>query len=215
MISLHYAGELGPEPLAAAALATTLCNVTGLSFSVGLSSAITTLTGQARGHLLKRGHEMMKKKKRTTTTMMVVKKKKGEDENRDKKNIKGQPKRHQQSNHTQSSVLLEERKCERTPLLMMRVDSQDENDCDYDSTKEHRNNIDSDNELLLPLVFLYRGILIQLSIVIPIGIWWITGIEQTLLLLGQAQHLSQMTTIYLRVLTPGLWSYSINWTTTA
>lgn len=51
LISLRFVGGIGAEELAAAALAATLCNVTGLSLSVGLSSALTTLTGQARGDL--------------------------------------------------------------------------------------------------------------------------------------------------------------------
>ena len=52
LISLRFVGKLGSEELAAAALATTLCNVTGMSLSVGLSSAMTTLTAQARGDLM-------------------------------------------------------------------------------------------------------------------------------------------------------------------
>ena len=53
LISLRFVGDIGAQELAAAALATTLCNVTGLSLSVGLSSALSTLAGQARGHLLR------------------------------------------------------------------------------------------------------------------------------------------------------------------
>ena len=49
LLSLSFVGSIGSRELAAAALATTLCNVTGMSLSVGLSSAITTLTGQAGG----------------------------------------------------------------------------------------------------------------------------------------------------------------------
>ncbi len=41
LISLRFVGKLGSEELAAAALATTLCNVTGMSLSVGLSSRRT------------------------------------------------------------------------------------------------------------------------------------------------------------------------------
>ena len=51
LISLRFVGAIGAEELAAAALATTLFNVMGLSLSLGLSSALTTLTGQARGDL--------------------------------------------------------------------------------------------------------------------------------------------------------------------
>ena len=52
ILSLRFVGHSGSQELAAAALATTLCNVTGMSLSVGLSSALTTLTGQARGDAL-------------------------------------------------------------------------------------------------------------------------------------------------------------------
>ena len=54
LISLRFVGGLGAEELAAAALATTICNVTGMSLSVGLSSALTTLASQAKGELLTR-----------------------------------------------------------------------------------------------------------------------------------------------------------------
>ena len=40
--------------LAAVSLAGTLCNVTGLSLCVGMSSALTTLAGQARGDFLRK-----------------------------------------------------------------------------------------------------------------------------------------------------------------
>ena len=53
LISLHFAGNLGSLELAAVSLAGTICNVTGLSLSVGMSSALTTLAGQARGDLLR------------------------------------------------------------------------------------------------------------------------------------------------------------------
>ena len=40
-------------------------------------------------------------------------------------------------------------------------------------------------------------------------------IRPLLLALGQKPIISDMTSIYLKILTPGLWSYSINWTLTA
>ena len=58
---------------------------------------------------------------------------------------------------------------------------------------------------ITPLVFLFRGLLIQLAIVIPIGIWWIIGTERVLLALGQQDFIASMTDSYLRVLAPGLW----------
>jgi MatE len=54
LISLRFVGGMGAPQLAAAALATTLCNVTGMALSVGLSSALSTLSGQAKGELVSR-----------------------------------------------------------------------------------------------------------------------------------------------------------------
>jgi MATE family multidrug resistance protein len=48
-VSVAFVGRLGPELLAAAALATTISNVTGNSVMVGLSGATNTLAGQAFG----------------------------------------------------------------------------------------------------------------------------------------------------------------------
>ena len=49
LTSVAFVGRLGPVPLAAAALATTLGNVTGNSIMVGMASAMSTLGGQAYG----------------------------------------------------------------------------------------------------------------------------------------------------------------------
>jgi MATE family multidrug resistance protein len=142
LISIRFVGGLGTNELAAAALATTLCNVTGLSFSVGLSSALTTLSGQAKGNLLARGRQNGKN---------------------------------------------------------------DLESCDSENNQEP----------LTPLVYLFRGLVIQLAIVIPIGMWWINGTESSLISLGQEDTIANMTDAYLRILAPGLWSYSISWTLTA
>lgn len=215
MISLHFVGALGPESLAAAALATTLCNVTGLSFSVGLSSAITTLTGQSRGHLLKKGHEMQKQRKMRYNSSSRRKKNHGGDE---ESVLLVMPPEYNITNHGRNRVMepLVEKKNEISHLIMS---SEQRNGCKgntfpNEETNEYNDRDDSDSPLL-PLVFLYRGIIVQLYIVVPIGLWWIQGIEPLLLTLRQAENLSKMTTIYLRILTPGLWSYSINWTLTA
>ena len=205
MISLHFVGELGPEALAAAALATTLCNVTGMSFSVGLSSAITTLTGQARGHLLKRGHELSSIKSSPNNIIHYD------------KNINDEEKVILTVNNIKNNQrIIDEKKSEISPLLLLsKFEGSNWATFTNGTTENNLNDVDEDNAPLLPLVFLCRGIMIQLSIVIPIGIWWMKGIEPLLLFLGQAEKLSQMTAIYLKILTPGLWSYSINWTTTA
>ena len=55
----------------------------------------------------------------------------------------------------------------------------------------------------------------EFPFVIPIGVWWIKGIEPFLLQMGQSEELSIMTANYLRVLTLGLLFYSINWTLTS
>jgi hypothetical protein len=139
LVSIRFVSGLGANELAAAALATTLCNVTGLSLSVGMSFALSTLTGQAKGELTSRSSR-------------------GDLEGAGKS-------------------------CSEEPLT--------------------------------PLVYLFRGLIIQLSLVIPIGIWWIMGTENVLLSLGQESVIASMTDSYLRILAPGLLSYSISWTLTA
>ena len=64
-------------------------------------------------------------------------------------------------------------------------------------------------EPLTPLIFLFRGLIMQLALVIPIGVWWLFGTEQMLLALGQQYTVASMTAKYLKVLCPGLWAYSI------
>lgn len=184
IISLHFVGAIGPEELAAAALATTLCNVTGMSLSVGLSSAITTLTGQARGDLLSKGKSRMDDAKR----------RKNDDNSL----------QHQEQEKS-------DKKVESSPLLP----SGEHLILSYDTPVEHHSVDSSASAPLQPLVFLYRGIAIQLAFVIPVGLWWIRGIEPLLLYLGQEEKLAIMTASYLRILTPGLWAYSINWTLTS
>jgi len=153
LISLRFVAGIGSEELAAAALATTLCNVTGLSLSVGLSSALTTLSGQAKGELVSR----MVQQKRNRASFDNA-----------------------ESQKEQSII----------------------------SPTDNR-------EPLTPLIFLYRGLFIQLALVIPVGIWWIVGVRNALIFLGQRDIIASMTEDYLRVLAPGLWFYSINWTLTA
>ena len=52
-----------------------------------------------------------------------------------------------------------------------------------------------EEEILLPLVILYRGIFIQLLFVVPVGIWWISGIRECLIALGQDSTISDLTTV--------------------
>jgi MATE family multidrug resistance protein len=183
LISLRFVGGIGAEELAAAALASTLCNVTGLSLSVGLSSAITTLAGQAAGDLHARQERMNSREFEFEDSDL--------DDSR--------------------STISEER----TRLLdsTMSIDV----NRDYLSTnqgEEKATAVDSGTPLL-PLVYLYQGIFIQVLVVLPIGLWWISGTQPALIFLGQGEAVSTMTAAYLRILTPGLWSYSVNWTLTA
>jgi hypothetical protein len=139
LISLRFVSEIGSEELAAAALATTLCNVTGLSLSVGLSSALTTLAGQAKGELHSRAlHE---KRRRVSFDLQA-----GDDD-------------------------------------------EEESATEFTAPKENN------TEPLKPLMFLYRGMCIQLVTVIPIGLWWIFGTKDVLTALGQHAVLAAMTEV--------------------
>jgi MATE family multidrug resistance protein len=151
LISLRFVGGIGAHELAAAALATTLCNITGLSLSVGLSSALSTLAGQAKGELVSR---MIHEKRRRVSFGLAAE----------------------------------------------------------GLTDETTN---KNEEPVTPVIFFWRGMVIQLSVVVPIAIWWLFGVKDVLIALGQAELLSTMTEAYLQVLAPSLLGYSINWTLTA
>lgn len=192
LFSLKFAGALGSEALASAALATTICNVTGMSFAVGLSFGLTTLTGQARGDLLRRGRAAGV----------------GEEEICGGSHITDRIRRAADGAVTTSSgrtrrqgCEVEEEKKETDPLL-------------GDPSSSLAGESDNGVELIQPLVFLFRGLAVQLLLVVPIGIWWICGTKSTLLALGQGERLSGMTETYLRILTPGLWSFSVCYTLT-
>ena len=171
LISLRFVGGIGTEELAAAAMATTLCNVTGLSLSVGLSSALSTLAGQAKGELMSRG----KRKGRRVSfdlAAQLANPLPGDEEGIEV-GIHG-------------------------PLIPI-----------IQSTTS------SSPELITPLVFLFRGMMIQLAFVIPVAIWWLHGVKNVLIGLGQTERLSTMTEEYLQLLAPALLGYSVNWTMTA
>jgi len=151
-ISLRFVGGMGAPELAAAALATTLCNVTGMALSVGLSSGLGTLAGQAKGELSSR----MRQEKR-----------------------------------------------ERINLDMTE---------DANLKAESHPDLPNNDEPITSIIFLWRGMVIQLLVIVPVALWWLSGVENTLVYLGQARTLSAMTQDYLRVLAPGLMAYSIGWT---
>jgi hypothetical protein len=161
LVSLRFVSGIGAEELAAAALATTLCNVTGLSLSVGLSSALTTLAGQAKGELHSRAlHET---RRRASFDLQA-----GDDD------------------HEESTIKLT------TPKDKTQFTAGDD---DEESTTELTTHKENNTEPLTPLIFLYRGMFIQLVAVIPIGLWWIFGIKDVLVALGQHEALATMTEV--------------------
>jgi len=173
LVSLRFVGALGAQELAAAALATTLCNVTGLSLSVGLSSAMTTLAGQARGDLLQKVSESTRASASSPHTISTIRPKNGKTTKEDTQPLllsskKNGPNGGATTNYTSTCVL----------------DASRDDDDD-----------DAPPKVLLPMVFLYRGIFIQLLFVIPMGLWWISGIQQFLLHLGQEETLAAMTEV--------------------
>jgi Na+-driven multidrug efflux pump len=148
-------GDGGGVELAAAALATTLCNVTGLSLCIGFSFALSTLAGQAKGEMFSRPSRSSSKK------------------NNDIRN-------------------------------------ENENENGYGNG----NDIDMIG-INTPIIFLLRGLIVQILLVLPVGIWWIYGIESFLIQLGQTPILAKASSEYLKILAPSLWIYSIQWTLTA
>eukprot|EP00554_Chaetoceros_debilis_P013464 CAMPEP_0194127374 /NCGR_PEP_ID=MMETSP0150-20130528/60486_1 /TAXON_ID=122233 /ORGANISM="Chaetoceros debilis, Strain MM31A-1" /LENGTH=645 /DNA_ID=CAMNT_0038821295 /DNA_START=148 /DNA_END=2085 /DNA_ORIENTATION=+ len=240
IISLHFVGAIGSEELAAAALATTLCNVTGLSFSVGLSFAITTLVGQARGDLLRQGQAMEQNQNQEQLKQKQIEQSKTDPETMEEeisyessmsvpkqddmgisygtmtisKTVDDVNENEEAINDESMPLLTSKTETETVPISYgIDIDIDDMMSQDEDTLMPI--NIDNQNILLQPLVILYRGLAIQLAFVLPIGLWWIHGIEPVLVYLGQADKLSIMTESYIRILTPGLWAYSINWTVTS
>jgi hypothetical protein len=163
LVSLRFVSGIGSEELAAAALATTLCNVTGLSLSVGLSSALTTLAGQAKGELHYRAlHE---KRRRVSYDRQV-----GDDD----------------EESTIEST---------TPMDYGTLPRTIGDDKEGTTTEITAPDTEPDTEPLKPLIFLYRGMFIQLFAVIPIGLWWIFGIKDVLVALGQEEVVATMTEV--------------------
>jgi MatE len=170
-ISLRFLGNIGGEPLAAAALATTLHNVTGMSISVGMSFALSTLSGQAKGELISRGKHLVAKRRSNIT----------DDNEQGKVEGLGQGD---------------------TQALNFRFDQ---------SSPEHlaSSTFDPNASPITPIVYLLRGMCVQLCLVIPVGIWWLIGIEDMLVYLGQGPQLARMASSYIQILTPSLWAYSV------
>ncbi|VEU37334.1 unnamed protein product [Pseudo-nitzschia multistriata] len=164
-------GGGGSVELAAAALATTLCNVTGMSLCVGFSFALSTLAGQAKGEMLSRAPRARARQ---------------------------QAKQPPSSSVGYGSAI---------PTTESGDSSSDDSDNDGAEAESPVPNT--------PVVFLLRGLMIQLVLVVPVGMWWLSGIDSFLVRLGQTPELATHASTYLKILAPSLWIYSIQWTTTA
>jgi multidrug resistance protein, MATE family len=167
-ISLRFLGNIGGEHLAAAALATTLHNVTGMSLAVGMSFALSTLVGQAKGELISRGKRLVAKRRSDVM-----------DDNAEGK-----------IDDLSQAVS----KFDNSSQIIL-----------SSSINDHNTNP------ITPIVYLLRGICVQLCLVIPVGIWWLMGIEDMLVTLGQGPQLANMASSYIKILTLSLWAYSIQW----
>ncbi len=222
-----------------------------MSFSVGLSFAITTLAGQARGDLLRKGKMLEKNKDQRECQQRVTQ---NDDETDDHEEIHQDQGEGEVTCPTDDGDVNDNKDVESKSIplgqdgsdLTCSTDEEEVNenedvesesiplvqpsknnitisygsatvpDSTPPSSSETTQRLQIDERMpLQPLVFLYRALAIQLAFVVPIGIWWIGGIKPVLLSLGQAEKISTMTEIYLRILTPGLWAYSINWTITS
>jgi hypothetical protein len=162
LVSLRFVSAMGSEELSSAALATTLCNVTGLSLSVGLSSALTTLAGQAKGELHSRAlHE---RRRRVSFDLQA-----GDD--------------------VEESTIESTTPKDNDTVPLTVGDDKDETTTELTASKGN------DTEPLKPLMFLYRAMFIQLVAVIPIGLWWIFGIKNVLVALGQHEVIATMTEV--------------------
>lgn len=212
LISLHYLGNLGANNLAAAALATTFSNVMGMSVGAGLSSAISTLTGQSRGDLTKDNRDDGDDDDGRGVYIDIddgvcLEKEEG------KISIDGDASTSYDNEYIESESTASE-----SDHLLLSVSSASSV---YGGQRNNQKNqaygvLKNDLHVQPPLqslVYLYRGIIIQMAIVLPVGAYWLYGIEPMLLTLGQGRELSKLTEKYLRILTPGLWAYSINFTT--
>ena len=168
-----------------------------MSIAVGLSFGLTTLAGQARGDLLRRGRGEDRSSVGGSRTAERIRR-------------AADGTAPASSGGTRQICEMVEEKKETDPLLGDSFSS-----LENESGSNIGESDDDEVELIRPLVFLFRGLALQLLFVVPIGLWWICGTKSTLLALGQGERLSGMTETYLCILTPGLWSYSICYTLTA
>ena len=73
-----------------------------------------------------------------------------------------------------------------------------------DNKQQVGKGVPKNQKILLPMVFLYRGLFIQLIFVVPVGLWWISGIRPLLLALGQNVQISEMTSVSFKLAPCGI-----------
>lgn len=152
-----------------------------MSLSVGLNCAITTLTGQARGQLLAQG-EVMKRE--------GAWREKRRQEGGDGTSTPTAPPLGEVvvnvATHDEASALLNDDLAHqyRTAAPLPSI-----NNGNSDADTHSSEHLDPDEIPILPLVFLYRGIFIQLAFVLPVGVYWLCGMKPLLLFLGQGEDI--------------------------
>lgn len=190
MISLRFLGSLcNTEEFAAASFATSLANFTGLSFPFALISALATLTSQAKGELDQR----IKQQRHDDTTIEL-----GPDDFLIK------------VERTPSVVCTVPLYNQGVPLGSAVVPAANSGSCGVippiSEQQERR------LQKMTPLVYLYRGLFVNMLFIVPVSFWWLYGMRTTLVALNQEKELIELTLPYLRILVPGLWGISIQWT---
>jgi Na+-driven multidrug efflux pump len=234
MLTLHILGyQTSSVELAAAALASTLANVLGISIIIGMCSGMTTLVGQARGASAqalassKSTSENSQKEEMDALEAMEIAEMHREHEHELSSLSSDQTKEEAQSDwipinqHTAPSTI-----SEHTPLLndgthpstthpsrlstygIISVDNED----NRQGQEEHAIAKELSKKDIL-YVYLYRGIFVHLLYALPMGIIWMTPGAVSHLLVeygGQDPTVAQLCERYLCLITPGFWMYTIH-----
>ncbi|KAL7541179.1 hypothetical protein ACHAWF_012230 [Thalassiosira exigua] len=200
LISLSFVGRIGSKELAAAALATTICNVAGMSFGVGMSSAMTTLAAQSHGWVEKEGTVSQAGRAANANPLSSPQRDQGDLVVNGADEAAGE-----------DSLATPEL---RRPLLSFGSKDEIDHESGLGEACEERYSGDCSEKLLpiLPLVYLYRGVFILFILMFPIGCYFLYGVKPLLTTLGQGEELAGMTEQYLRLLVPGLWGFSVSFT---
>lgn len=177
LVSLRFLGSLqSNHELAAASFANSLANITGMAVAVALSSALATLTSQARGELQQR---------------------------RKKKQVVLEEDRLMRGTTTEAAAVVS------TIELKELLPPNDNDDIEIVALT-HCGSTDiginpSTQPLLTPLVYLYRGLFMNLLFLVPMTLFWVLGgMGAVLRQIGQDEAILQLTLQYLKILAPGM-----------